>query len=176
MHITDRARAVNIVGAWALAVADTIHHVTESAAGMSGATAAGLAAAAAEPGITIDELRHALGLTHPGAVRLVDRLQDRGLIERRPGHGRSIMLFPTASGRRLHRRLLRERRTAIEHMTRHLGDDLLDQLAALVSADLGDAATDRNALRRLCRLCDRNACAACPAAAGTAAHDSSQTS
>ena len=40
-------------------------------------------------GEPIDTLRQVLGLTHSGAVRLVDRLVAEGLAERRPGPTRA---------------------------------------------------------------------------------------
>ena len=50
-------------------------------------------------GEPIDALRETLGLTHSGAVRLVDRLEAAGLAERRPGpDGRSVAVALTPVG------------------------------------------------------------------------------
>jgi len=79
-------RLVNIVGAFALALADGIRDATEAAAGMTGAAPAALVALdqflAGRP---TGELAQVTGITHSGAVRLVDRLVDAGLVERRAG-------------------------------------------------------------------------------------------
>ena len=90
-------------GAFALALADRIRDATEAAAGMTGAAPAALVALRQFlAGRTTEDLAQATGLTHSGAVRLVDRFVDAGLAERRPGRdGRSLSIVLTASGRAL---------------------------------------------------------------------------
>src|ERR1700735_3322992 len=107
MHIAERhEHALNVIGAWSLAVADAIQRSTVAVAGIAGAAPAALVAVAADPDMSIDELRRALDLTHPGGVRLVDRPRGRGWIQRRPGRGRTVHLRLTAQGRRTRRDLL----------------------------------------------------------------------
>src|SRR3954469_13178902 len=73
-------------GALVLAVGDRVRESIEAVAGQG---AAGPAALAARDGLagggSIDSLRRILGITHSGAVRLVDRLAAAGLVERRIG-------------------------------------------------------------------------------------------
>lgn len=170
MHITaaDSDRATNVIGAWALAVADAIRASTVAATGIAGSAPAALVAVAADPDMTIDELRRALDLTHPGAVRLVDRLEGCGWLERRPGHGRTIHLRLTPRGRRIHKRLLDARGEAIAALTATLDPTDLERLAQLVGPSLTATATDIDQLRHLCRLCRRRDCDPCPVAAGVA--------
>ena len=47
-------------------------------------TPAALCVIGHEPGLSIDFLARVLGMSHPGTVRLVDRLETDGLIKRRP--------------------------------------------------------------------------------------------
>lgn len=167
MHIAgDLDHASNVVGAWALAVADAIEHATAAATGITGAAPAGLVAIAADPDMTIDDLRRALDLTHPGAVRLVDRLEGCGWLERRPGHGRTVHLRLTTAGRRTQQRVLTARRKAITAATSALAPADLQRIAQLVSPALSASATDTDRLRHLCRLCQRSRCDPCPVAAG----------
>ena len=167
MHITgSQDHALNVLGAWALAVADAIHAATDTATGITGAAPAALVAVAADPDMTIDDLRRALGLTHPGAVRLVDRLEGCGWLERRPGRGRRIHLRLTTAGRRTHQRLLNARSEALTALTAPLNPGDLEKLAELIGPSLTAATADIDTLRHLCRLCRRPDCDPCPVAAG----------
>ncbi len=166
MHIAEGGHALNLLGAWAVAVADAIHRSTEAVTGQSGAGPAGLVAVAADPGMSIEQLRRALRLTHPGAVRLVDRLADLGWVERRAGRGRTVQLMITARGRRVHDQLLAARADAVSELTRGVEPAVVRQLAELVAPALAAATTDSDSLRRLCRLCQRSACEPCPVAHG----------
>ncbi|MGV2386825.1 MAG UNVERIFIED_CONTAM: MarR family transcriptional regulator, partial [Thermobifida fusca] len=79
-------RVANVLGALALAVTDRTSAAIAAAAGQSVSAAAALSAMhhfLDRP--TLDQLRRVLGLTHSGAVRLVDRLVDAGLVTRGPG-------------------------------------------------------------------------------------------
>ena len=101
-------RLVNLVGAWTLGMADAIKDATEAAAGMTGAAPAALVALREFlGGRTTEDLAQAVGITHSGAVRLINRLVEAGLVERRPGpDGRSGSIVLTARGRALANRLL----------------------------------------------------------------------
>jgi len=163
MHTrADARRDRNVLAAWALSVADTVRVASEESTGLSGAAPAGLVAVVADPGMSIDELRRVLDLTHPGTVRLVDRLVDRGWVRRVRGVGRTLRLEPTSAGRRAERRLAAHREEALAHRLAVLTDTDLATLARLVDPVLARTTDDREAMRRLCRLCDRKACAPCP--------------
>jgi MarR family transcriptional regulator, negative regulator of the multidrug operon emrRAB len=167
MHIAERhEHALNVIGAWSLAVADAIQRSTVTVAGIAGAAPAALVAIAADPDMSIDELRRALDLTHPGAVRLVDRLERCGWVERHPGRGRTVHLRLSAQGRGTHRDLLEARHEAIAALTETLDAAALQRVAELVAPSLTAASTDTDRLRHLCRLCRRSDCDPCPVAAG----------
>ena len=97
------ARTANLLGALAGVVADRTEAALLDAAGLSRTEAAAL--------ITLDNyadgeplglLRDATGLSHPGTVRLADRLQRRGFVARRAGargDGRAVALELTPAGR-----------------------------------------------------------------------------
>ena len=92
-------RLINVLAALALALADGIRDATEAAAGMTGAAPSALVALHQFlAGRTTEDLAQATGLTHSGAVRLIDRLVDAGLVERRPGRdGRSLSIVLTVA-------------------------------------------------------------------------------
>ena len=82
----DPAATANVLGAVALAVAGQIPVTVTPGGGRSDSSAAALSALYHFPGPpTVDRLGQVLGLTHSGAVRLVDRLAGAGLVERAPG-------------------------------------------------------------------------------------------
>src|SRR3984893_14091838 len=94
-------RLINTLGAFAVALADAIRDATEGASGMTGAAPAALVALDQFlAGCSTEDLARATGVTHSGAVRLVDRLVEAGLVERRSGRdARSGSVVLTATGR-----------------------------------------------------------------------------
>src|ERR1700712_817942 len=123
MHISPIGRRDrNVLAAWALAVADVVRRAAEQSTGMGGGGPAALVAIVADPGLTIDELRKILDLTHPGAVRLVDRLVEQGWVRREPGTGRSVRLKPTSSGRAAEHRLAAAREVAVAELLAGLSE------------------------------------------------------
>ena len=169
MHIRrDPRRDRNVVAAWALAVSDEVRMAAEGATGLGGGGPAALVAVVADPGMSIDGLRRILNLTHPGAVRLVDRLVKQGWVRRDHGVGRSIRLEPTKLGRQVERRIASAREQAIAELLAMLSDDAVATMADLVEPVLAETIDDTEAVRRLCRLCDRRVCTPCPTEAAGA--------
>jgi DNA-binding MarR family transcriptional regulator len=173
-------RLANLVGALTLALSDRMRDVTEHAADHAAAGPSALIALSEfldHP--TVDEVRRVVGLTHSGAVRLVDRLEAQGYVTRHPGRdGRSLSVVLTAKGRRAAERVRVARASAFDSVLTVLGPDEQRSLAAL-SEKLLEAITEQRlrdrALDRvppggwLCRLCDFEACGRprgdCPVAA-----------
>jgi DNA-binding MarR family transcriptional regulator len=163
--MNEEERYENLLGAFALAVADRIRVETEEAVGHTGAAAGALLTIAHFPDRTVEFLRQAVGLSHPAAVRVVDRLVEQRLVRRRPaGRGPAVALRTTAAGKRQARKILEIRRSVLA--------DALPQLSPPESATL--SVILEKALTRLadspgttiCRLCDQGRCrtAACPVA------------
>ncbi len=152
----SRAHEINAFGAVALEIAGRVEAAGE--AGPSG-SAALVALDGLANGGSIDALRRILGLTHSGAVRLVDRLAAAGLAERRVGvDGRSVSLRLTPEGRRTARRILARREAALEQVLAHLSPaerTTLTRLHEKLARGLSGGPEDR---QRICRLCDVDAC------------------
>ena len=156
----SHAHEANALGALALEVARRVQEAGEAA---SPHGASGPAALAALHGLaggrSIDALRRVVGLTHSGAVRLVDRLAADGLVERRVGaDGRAVALQLTPEGRRAARRVLSRREAALEGVLAPLTPADRSTLAALHERLLGSLTEGQEARRRVCRLCDVEAC------------------
>ena len=126
-------RTANLLGTVGLAVADRIEVTARGILNHAGATAAALVVIGYGFGPSNDRLRGVLGLSHPGSVRLVDRLVADGLVERREGRDkRAIALYLTGQGFAVRERLLKGRLAAIEPLLTPLTGAEQDSLAALL--------------------------------------------
>ncbi len=159
-------RELNLIGAFALAVADAQRSAGEQDLDHVAAAPAALIAVAKYPHESVTFFAPILGLTGSGTVRLFERLAAAGLVQRQPGpDGRTLALALTSSGRRATQRITRARRQAVAHILAPLSDSERRQLTALLETVLPALPQDRTAARHLCRLCDHAACDAageCP--------------
>ena len=100
----------------------------------SGETAAAIVVLGYAPGLSVELLRQVLDLSHPGTVRLINRLEEEGLVERRKAaDGRAVALHLTRKGGALRKKLIDRRLDTLE-MAKH----------------------------RICRLCAVRLCSDCP--------------
>jgi MarR family transcriptional repressor of emrRAB len=148
----------NLLAALALAVDDEVRRATEQAVAYGASAPAALVTLRAEPGLSIEQLRNALGLTHSGGVRLVDRLAADGHLERVPGFGRQVALELTASGRRLAGQILAARARALDRVLEPLEESQRRQLAALIEPMLRGLVGSEAHSWQICRMCDTDAC------------------
>jgi MarR family transcriptional regulator, negative regulator of the multidrug operon emrRAB len=159
--MTDKT--ANLLGAVGLAVADRIEAAARDALNHAGETPAALVVIGYGLGPSNEELRRILRLSHSGSVRLVDRLVDDGLVERRRGRdNRAIALYLTNNGTALREELLRERLALLRPLLEPLTSQEQAVLGALLSkmlTALGQTDADRCTI---CRLCDDSVCIDCP--------------
>jgi MarR family transcriptional repressor of emrRAB len=156
MHTPDDDRLLNLLGALAVGLGDRIAAATEETAGESPTTVAALTTIAQLPGCSIEELRHALGLSHSATVRVVDRLAARGLVTRGAGaRGPAVALTATPEGTRLAARVLDVRHEVVKEAA---GEGLPGDLAGALETLLVRLTVDPNAGHRICRLCDYFTC------------------
>jgi hypothetical protein len=105
------ARTTNLLGAAVTALNDELEAATASAAEHGAAFPAALVSVHWAPGLSIEQLRRILGLSHSGTVRLLDRLEREGAVERKAGRdAHSVAVHLTAQGRRHVRTILDRRR------------------------------------------------------------------
>lgn len=156
-------RTANLLGAVGLAVADRIEETALTILSRAGETPAALVVIGYGLGPSNDQLRHILGLSHPGAVRLVDRLVEDGLVERREGRDRrAIALYLSKRGKALREQLLKGRLAAIRPLLAPLTVAEQETFAALLHKLLSSMETTDLQRRTLCRLCDDRVCSNCP--------------
>ena len=162
-------RLANLLGAFALEATTAQVQAVEAVTGQTGATTAALVTIAAHPNRTVEELRAPLQLSQPGATRLVQRLVDAGWVERSgPGGRGGHRLGPTPAGRAVLDALFQARRAALLQLLDPLDEHERRALTELLERTLEARATDFVGKQRLCRLCERRTCTACPVA--NAAH------
>lgn len=156
-------RTANLLGVVALAVTDRIERTARDILNHAGETPAALIIIGYGFGPSNDRLRRILGLSHPGAVRLVDRLVADGLVERREGHDRrAIALFLTRRGKSKREELLKGRLAAIQPLLAPFNDAEVEAFGGLLHKML--VAMNPSDIERvtLCRLCDDRVCSNCP--------------
>ena len=153
----------NLLGVVGLAVAELIQSSSREILKHAGETPAALVVIGYDLGPSNDLLRRVLGLSHSGTVRLVDRLVDDGLVERRDGSdGRSVALYVTKRGRGLREKILAGRLAAIRPLLAGLSDAEQKTLTSLLHKMLASLETTDMERRTLCRLCDNRVCSDCP--------------
>lgn len=179
MDESTAARRGNLLATLAMGLGDRIRDAEETAAGHASAGPAALVALHEFlGGASIDQLRQVVGLTPSGAVRLIDKLSESGLVKRGPGSdGRSRTVTLTRRGSDVARRVLAARRAVTESLLAELSTSERERLTPLLehllqtltAARLSERASSKTPPGGwLCRLCDFSACGreegACPVA------------
>lgn len=156
-------RTANLLGVVSLAVADRIGEMARTVLNHAGETPAALVVIGYGFGPSNERLRAILGLSHPGCVRLVDRLVADGLVVRRDGRDRrEVALYLTRKGNAQRERLLSGRLAAIRPLLLPLSNAEQETLAALLHKMLSSMAPADLERCTLCRLCDDRVCSNCP--------------
>ncbi len=159
--MTSDDRTANLLGALALTLSDRAGAAVHAGAGVSGSDAAALVTlrnyAEGEP---LDLLRRALALSHPAVVRLADRLQARGLVERHrsASDGRAVALRLTPAGRGAADAALAARAGAVAAALETLEPAQRSALGPMLERMLGAETTDATASLVICRMCDPDVC------------------
>ena len=151
MHIT------NVLAAWAL----DAHDALAAAAGDLGLDQRQLAAltlVGEYEGCSIDWLRRRVGLSHPGAVRLVDRLERDRFVRRSRAGGREVGLSLTPQAQRVLERWHAAREAAIEGLLAGLDPGQRAALAETLAVAIARRHRSRPQADALCRTCDWPAC------------------
>lgn len=157
-------RLANLVGAFALAVADRVAAATEAACGAGGAAAAVLVHLDRHPETSVSDLAAVVGVGGSGGVRLVDRLASQGLVTRAPSptDRRTVLLRLTEAGTQTARRVLHAREEAVRRTVEALGAEQRSALEQLLPDLVTALPSSRTDVLRTCRLCDVSACRQAP--------------
>jgi MarR family transcriptional regulator, negative regulator of the multidrug operon emrRAB len=152
-------RSLNLLGALVVSVHDRMTELVEAELGMGGQAPAALVTITHNPGESVAFLSGALRLSHPGCVRLVNKLVQAGLVERGEGKDkRYVTLTLSAAGKRRSQEILRARRKALELFAQPLRRQQQLQLTELLETILRETATTKQAGDTACRLCEEQHC------------------
>ena len=158
--MSEPGREENLLGALVLAVADRVQaDLEETARHGASAPAALVLLSGWLRGASVDRLRHVIRLSHSGTVRLVDRLQASGLLERRAApDGRAVSLVPTPAGDEIAARVGRARAGAMAEVLAPLTSEERDALVPLLERLLAGVVAAGGDPGRICRLCEPDVC------------------
>jgi MarR family transcriptional regulator, negative regulator of the multidrug operon emrRAB len=152
-------RDLNIIGAFALALADDCKGAMQDLADGNESACSALVVIGQESGLSVDRLSKVLRLSQPGTVRLVDRLAEAKLVERKTGSDRrTVALRLTDAGKRQVKSLMIGRQHALLEALRGLDDWERSTLAAIAGKVLRGLEHSAVECDRRCRLCDDGAC------------------
>jgi DNA-binding MarR family transcriptional regulator len=160
----ENTNLANVVGALALALTDSIAQSAERMVDDAGPAAEALCLVRHAPGIPIEQLRRALGMSHPGAVRLVERLEKQGLIlrERCSVDRRAVELKLTQAGEALVSKIHQARLLALEEAIASLSPKDRLHLCRISHQILFFLTQTKDSALTICRLCDETSCLNCP--------------
>lgn len=156
-------RTANLLGVVGLAVAGRIEAAGREILSHAGETPAAVVVIGYGMGPSNDQLRRILGLSHPGSVRLVDRLVADGLVVRGKARDRrAVALYLTEKGKALREALLQGRLAVIRPLLTPLTAAEQESLGGLLHKLLASMETTDQQRCNLCRLCDDRVCSDCP--------------
>lgn len=150
----------NILGALALLIQDRVERAWQSALDLSPMAAAALVQIDNEPGSSIDVIASHIGLTHSATVRVIDKLVERGLVEkdraRKDARAQSLKL--SKAGRRVVQQLHAARNQVTDDLLSGLDAPQRRTLEAAISAILYRAVEPGREADVTCRVCDDRRC------------------
>lgn len=154
----------NLFGAFALGCSDA-QEAAMGEAGLLPAELTALLAVHARPGSTVGAIAATTGLTHSGAVRVVDRLSRERYVRRRTGRDRrTVSIRCTRQGQVRAELALQLRERALAEAAASFTRSELAEFRRLARKFLAGLPRSRPDAWRICRLCDHGVCtgARCP--------------
>lgn len=160
----DERQIENVLGAFLIALSDSMVRDMESHAPEPGPAVSALALLGDAPGMSIEQLRRILGLSHPGAVRLVDRLTAGGLVRRQASTNdrRAVEVHLTEVGWKSSASILCARQRNMASALKHLEPSERKAFGELVQKMLVKFIGGTEDACSVCRLCDHLSCTDCP--------------
>ena len=154
----------NLLGALTRAVSDRVEAGLRANLNRSGEAASAVVFLGYTPGISVEILRQVLSLSHPGTVRLIDRLVDDGLVERRKTEdGRVVALHLTRNGDKLRTELLNVRNDLLETALNSLSKEERKDFGRLIAKVLSTLPQTELDKHHICRQCSVSLCSSdCP--------------
>lgn len=152
-------QTANMLGALSITLASEVWEAINAEFGATGETGAAVVLLGVEP-LSIADLAGALGITHSGGVRLVNRLVNDGLAERQPNpkDSRAVLVALTGIGHARRERALGERADVLEPVLDVLTKTERAALQSALRKILARLVVSPVAGTQICRLCDESSC------------------
>jgi DNA-binding MarR family transcriptional regulator len=151
---------INVLGACSLAVSDVVESSVSGTARLGRSAASAIAVLLQAGPLSVTELGRRIGLSQPAAARMVETLEDKGLVRRRPGPGREVRVGLSEAGESDARQVLEQRSRQIGGLLGGLTDRERETLAALLDKVATNVYHRVQDADLICRLCDREQCVA----------------
>jgi len=149
----------NLLGALAEEVSDRLNRLNKIHPNQTDSSSAALNVIALYEGCSNNELSRALQLSHPATVRLIDKLEIEGAVERRETKDkRAVALHLTRKGRGRAKEILVSRCAALRDIVAQLSRRDQEQLSTLLEKLLRPLVKTEQDGDHICRLCDTVAC------------------
>lgn len=156
----------NLLGALTIALSDELMAGIQEESRLRESAAAALLSVGTRPGISVGDLGEVVGKEQSTTVRIVDRLEQAGLMTRGAAtdDARRVELRLTPKGRREYGRILDTRQDVLTRALRCLDEESRIQFHRLLDQLMTSLASTRERARNICRLCDHRVChgADCP--------------
>ena len=162
--VQPSGRLTNLFGAMVTGVGDRMRSAMMDGMELGGEAAAAVIVIGHSPDLSIDQLAKILGLSHPGTVRLIDRLASAGLAERKSGSRdrRIINLSLTAAGTARRKEILDQRDAALSELLAEFAPDHLAALEQIAETLVRSLPFDAASALAVCRFCNEQNCSDCP--------------
>jgi MarR family transcriptional repressor of emrRAB len=153
------ARTVNLLGAFVTGINDQLNRRLEEESGASDDVPAALVAIGYNEGRTVDYLSKTLGLSHSWTVRMVEKLETQGWVEKRAAEDkRAVALFLTRQGGKKVKGIVQARRRFLNEALAALPVKEHKQLTGMLERILGFVTTDFYSGEAICKLCEVDVC------------------
>jgi MarR family transcriptional repressor of emrRAB len=150
----------NILGALSLLIQDRVERAWQSTLDLSPMAAAALVQIDNEPGSSIEQVASRIGLTHSATVRVIDKLAERGLVEkdraRKDARAQSLKLGK--AGKRVTQQLHAARNQVTDDLLAGLDPAQRKALEGAISAILYRSVEPGREADVTCRVCDDRRC------------------
>ena len=150
----------NILGALSVLIQDRVESAWQSDLDLSPMAAAALVQIDNEPGSSIELVAGRIGLTHSATVRVIDKLAERGLVEkdraRQDARAQSLKL--SKAGKRTAQELHAARNRVTDNLLADLDPAQRKALETAVSAILHRSVDPGREADVTCRVCDDRRC------------------
>jgi DNA-binding MarR family transcriptional regulator len=157
---SESRHTANILGALAVLIQDRVESAWQSALDLSPMAAAALVQIDGEPGCPIELVAGRIGLTHSATVRVIDKLAERGFVEkdraRKDARAQSLKL--SRAGKRVAQQLHAARNRVTDELLAGLAPEQRKALEDAIRAILHRSVEPGREADVTCRVCDDRRC------------------